>query len=166
MKNNNLWWLAGGAALLFLTTSKGDAEQVANDIDFNTPRGYRNNNPGNIIITSTPWLGEIFPNDGVYKRFVTMPMGYRAMFMNLDAYLKSGYNTIRKIITRWGDPKQDKTGYINFVATRAGVNPDEVVSFGRPTVMKNIAAAIARFENGQEPNLNDVETGYQLYGRI
>lgn len=52
-----------------------------------TPRGLRNNNPGNIRLSSTKYQGEVQPSqDTAFKQFESMAYGYRAIFRT-TAYL-------------------------------------------------------------------------------
>ncbi len=58
----------------------------------NLPRGYRNNNPLNLRISSSSWLGKVADNtDGVFEQFSDIRYGYRAAI-----------KTIRNYITRYG----------------------------------------------------------------
>lgn len=43
------------------------------------PRGLRNNNPGNIRLSTTKWQGEVKGPDPVFCTFRSMPYGYRAL---------------------------------------------------------------------------------------
>lgn len=65
----------------------------------NLPRGYRNNNPGNIRINGDLFQGEIRPSkDKSFKQFETMAYGYRSVFRILSNYRKNyGLDTIRKM---------------------------------------------------------------------
>lgn len=91
------------------------------------PRGYRNNNPGNIRLTSSKWQGLCKEQkDGVFCQFVNLTYGFRAMLKLLDNYyLKHNCIDVRSIISRWapvGDGNNTKA-YINYVAENSGVTP-------------------------------------------
>lgn len=91
------------------------------------PRGYRNNNPGNIRLTSSKWQGLCkTQKDGVFCQFVNLTYGYRAMLKLLDSYyLKHNCIDVRSIISRWapeGDGNNTKA-YIIYVASNCGVTP-------------------------------------------
>jgi Asp-tRNA(Asn)/Glu-tRNA(Gln) amidotransferase A subunit family amidase len=48
-------------------------------------RGLKNNNPGNIRISATKYLGEVQPSqDRSFKQFKEMRYGYRAMFVIIN----------------------------------------------------------------------------------
>lgn len=91
------------------------------------PRGYRNNNPGNIRLTSSKWKGLCKEQkDGVFCQFVNLTYGYRAMLKLLDSYyLKHNCIDVRSIISRWapGGDGNDTKAYINYVASNCGVTP-------------------------------------------
>lgn len=131
-------------------------------------RGLRNNNPGNIRISSTTYLGEIVPSqDKAFKQFESMPYGYRAMFMLLYTYHKRyGLNTIRKMIYRYAPPIENHTdSYVNTVVTLSGVGADKVVNAKDVNVMIPIVAAMSRVENGVNANMEDVKKGWELFIR-
>jgi hypothetical protein len=116
------------------------------------PRGVRNNNPGNIILTSSLWKGEIPKEentDGRFKQFYQYTSGIRATIINLQSYYKKGYRTIRQIISRWAPPSENNTeNYITYVANRCGISPEIPISFNKATVQKIVEAIIIK-ENGK-----------------
>ena len=64
------------------------------------PRGIKNNNPLNIILTNIDWKGKIPKDqntDQKFEQFENIAYGYRAAGRNLDTYFRSGKNTIRKL---------------------------------------------------------------------
>ena len=71
-----------------------------------TPRGLRNNNPGNIRINDDLFQGEVRPSrDKSFKLFETMAYGYRAIFKILRNYLCIyKLDTIRKMVGRSAPP--------------------------------------------------------------
>ena len=65
------------------------------------PLGMRNNNPLNLIATSTNWQGEI-TSTGNFTRFKSYVWGVRAAIKNMISYIDThGRNTILKIIECW-----------------------------------------------------------------
>lgn len=114
-----------------------------------TPRGIRNNNPGNIRASSIVWKGEV-RGDGVFESFESPEMGIRAMGKLIATYRKKyGLTTIRGIITRWAPPTENDTAnYIDRVSNWSGVGADVVVSDDQ---MPRVIAAMVRMENGQCP---------------
>lgn len=93
-------------------------------------RGYRCNNPTNIIYNSkTSWRGEL-PHDPVIEpkfcRFKSPEFGYRAAQKILLSYHKRGLDTIRTIINTFAPPVENDTeAYIKDVAQRVGMDPDD-----------------------------------------
>lgn len=129
------------------------------------PRGLSNNNPGNIRISSDKFQGEVIPSgDKAFKQFESMAYGYRAVFKLLITYYKKyGLKTIRAMISRWAPPVENHTEkYINFVASRAGVSPDQEIDIHNMDLFCNIVAAISYMENGQPADIDEVKTGYDL----
>jgi hypothetical protein len=66
------------------------------------PRGFRNNNPGNLRELKgdkTRWRGERSTDDDAGFEFVSLEYGLRAMIVVLRTYIKrKGLDTIEKII--------------------------------------------------------------------
>ena len=126
-------------------------------------RGYKNRNPGNIILTSEKWKGEIIGNDKRFKTFINIEYGYRAIFIVLQSYFEKGFNTIEKIINRYAPPVENVTeAYINTVCKKTGLKPKDKIDWYNIKDIKNIVAAISFVENGIEPNLSQIEDGYKL----
>ena len=74
------------------------------------PRGLRNNNPGNIRLSDTLYVGEKESNDPEFKQFTSMAYGYRAMFMLLYTYqVRYGLNTIWGMISRYAPENENNT---------------------------------------------------------
>lgn len=115
------------------------------------PRGLRNNNPGNIIITGINWSGEIpitQNTDGHFEQFYSIEKGIRAAAMDIIHDVKNGQDTIRKLITEWAPPTENPTtDYINYVAAGAGQNPDAPLQLTSET-LKRILRVIVNVENG------------------
>ena len=84
------------------------------------PRGIRNNNPLNIRLTATRWVGmRAIQEDKGFCQFVSMAYGWRAAFMLLFFYYyKHGLKTVRDIISRWAPPSDGNNteAYIASVA--------------------------------------------------
>ena len=119
----------------------------------NTPRGIRNNNPGNIVQTANQWQGEVQGNDPKYKTFATPEAGIKAMGDNLLAYQdKYGLNTVSGIVSRWAPATENDTGnYIATVSKALGVKPDDRLNLRDPAVMSKLVGAMIRHENGNQP---------------
>jgi len=120
-----------------------------------SPRGVRNNNPGNIDRTSTPWQGEdrsaaAIAREARFCVFLTPQAGFRALGKTLLTYQrKHGLRTVKEIIGRWAPPVENDTGaYVRQVAAAVGVAPSEVIRLDNPVTLGRLATAIAKHENG------------------
>ena len=69
------------------------------------PRGIRNNNPGNLILTGIKWRGSVpsYKNtDKTFEQFVDYSYGVRAMLMDIiKDVVVDRQNTIRELITEY-----------------------------------------------------------------
>ena len=82
-----------------------------------TPRGIRNNNPGNIRNSdATDWKGEVptmAKRDNTFEEFTDMAHGYRALIKLLQNYrYKHGCKTIADFINRWAPRSENNTSAI------------------------------------------------------
>jgi hypothetical protein len=115
-----------------------------------TPRGIRNNNPGNIKISKQAWKGKVpreKNTDGTFEQFESMTMGVRALMRNLRTYINQGDNTTRKIVSKWAPKNENNvSSYLDYVTRSTGLSPDLRVT---ENDIKAIARAIIYFENGQ-----------------
>lgn len=119
-----------------------------------TPRGIRNNNPGNIEYTGEQWQGlDTPPSDGRFCRFQTPAFGIRAIARVLITYRdRHGINTIRDAINRWAPPAENDTAaYIAHVAAKCGVTPVQPVDLGSYQIARPLVETIILHECGQQP---------------
>lgn len=126
----------------------------------NSPRGIRNNNPGNIR-WGDDWKGLVPKEqrtDKSFCQFITPEYGIRAMIVILRNYQrKHGLNTISGIINRWAPTNENNTqAYIDSVAKSTGVTPDQFVHTDDSRFMMKLLQAIIRHENGEQPYGVDV----------
>lgn len=123
-----------------------------------TPRGIRNNNPGNIDYRkANAWQGRL-PRDldiePRFERFSAPEYGIRAILKLLSNYRRTyGDDTVRKLISRWAPPGENDTGaYVASVARSCNVGADQALPLPLPSdVLLGLAKAIVRHENGQDP---------------
>lgn len=128
-------------------------------------RGYRNNNPCNIRISTDVFQGEVRPSgDKAFKQFETMAYGYRAAFKVLRTYINNyKCDTIRKIISRWAPKNENHTeNYIKVVSERSGIPENDTVYADNREMMIRIVAAMSFVENGREAEMADVIRGWEL----
>lgn len=133
------------------------------------PRGIRNNNPLNIR-KGNNWKGERQPqSDPSFEEFESIQMGLRAGFIILRNYQrislapKMRANTIRKIINRWAPASENNTqAYIDLVAKRSGLNPDELIAFRDKPRMLAVVEAMCFVECGQAIDKEIISSAYDL----
>lgn len=115
-----------------------------------SPRGIRNNNPGNIEFTSIAWRGQV-GSDGRYAVFDTPVNGIRAMLLEIwDSIERDRDNTIRMLVRQWAPPNEnDTSAYVNSVASQINYSADKVLSYQQHAIP--LAQAITRHENGINP---------------
>lgn len=118
-----------------------------------TPRGFRNMNPGNIesggFAESQPGYAG---SDGRFAKFDTMEHGVGAQSALLERYGNKGINTVAGVINRWAPQAENgaATGnYANFVARKIGVNPNAPIDLSNPDTRQRLAYAMSEFENGR-----------------
>lgn len=129
-----------------------------------TPRGIRNNNPGNIDhIAKNNWLGldKNTPSDGRFCRFISPVYGIRALAKLLRNYGSktgekgiggTGIDTVQEVINRWAPPVENNTqSYINSVALHLRVSPVETINLNNESVLVKLCESIITHENGQQP---------------
>jgi len=126
-----------------------------------TPRGIRNNNPGNIDnLAANKWQGLVAnPKEPRFCTFKDPTWGIRALAVTLITYFDkrtakdgSPLDTIEKLINRWAPPQENDTGaYAAAVARAVGVPVDMQIDLHDFYIAKPFVEAIIRHENGQGP---------------
>lgn len=121
----------------------------------NLPRGIRNNNPGNLKISSSAWVGKVPVSentDGVFEQFHYYAYGVRAMIKLIKNYIKAGYNTIDEILYRYAPPGDNNNTelYIQYVDSQARIGRDTVINAGDKGMLSDVIIAMAHFENGRD----------------
>lgn len=131
------------------------------------PRGLRNNNPGNIRVSSSKWAGEIpadMKKDDVFEEFESIDYGYRALIKLLQNYrTKYGCMSVSEMISRFAPENENNTsGYITRVCREMQVPTSYVPDINDKGTMCALAAAISQVENGVPAVMDDVEKGWNL----
>ena len=128
-------------------------------------RGLRNNNPGNIRLSSTRYQGEVDSSDTSFKQFKTMAHGYRAMFVLLYTYQKKHkLHTIEAMISRYAPAVENHTqAYIKAVSEWSGVPATSHITATNGDIMIPVVDAMSRVENGVVAVMSDVEKGWKLF---
>lgn len=119
-----------------------------------TPRGIRNNNPGNIRYNGTAWKGLATPpTDGAFCIFTSAKFGIRALATLLRNYNRFyGIRTIKSIITRFApDTENNTAAYIASVCKATGFTDYAQLDLESADVLLPLIKAIIKHENGQQP---------------
>ena len=111
------------------------------------------------------YKGETESDDAAFKTFASTAWGYRAMFVLLHTYrVRHRIATLRGMIARWAPPSENDTGaYLRTVVRRSGVDPAAEIDTRDGPTMTRIAAAMARVENGVEPDEAEIAEGWRLF---
>ena len=130
-----------------------------------TPRGIRNNNPGNLRRSRDNWQGlRREQTDPQFFQFKTMAFGYRALIKTLQTYRrKHGLQSIAELISRWAPNNENHTqAYIRAVCQDLQVPATYEPDVDDRDTMCDLAAAISRVENGQPADMEEVHAGWEM----
>lgn len=115
-------------------------------------------NPLNIRATSDKWWGQI----GVYKGFVSFESdvyGFRAAFKIILGYIGLGYDTPRKIISKWAPSSEnDVEAYLYFVCNKTCFRLHANLSL-KLSDLRRLVYNMAIYERGKKPVFTDVVDG-------
>lgn len=161
-------WTAGyrigeGTSETTPTTTQTTATTIKPDMS--KARSDRNNNPLNIRFTNIAWQGKKTDgkSDKDFEEFESRDYGWRAAYKNIETKMDRGLNTITKLVSEWAPPTENNTnGYIQFVASKTGIDPNAVLT--REDLPK-IGAAMAAVESGRRDNIDwdDAARGFKFY---
>ena len=130
-----------------------------------TPRGIRNNNPGNLRRSRDNWQG-LRPKqtDPQFFQFTEMKWGYRALIKTLQNYRRvHGLRTLADMIARWAPENENNTAaYVKTVCQDLQVPATYEPDVDDRDTMCALAAAISRVENGLPARMEDVRAGWEL----
>ncbi|MFP3369294.1 structural protein P5 [Pseudomonas sp. SIMBA_068] len=131
-----------------------------------TPRGVRNNNPGNIDFNPrNAWQGQLGLEEGVAKprfaRFDHPENGIRALGKLLINYRGKdgmpgvggkGIDTVLETINRWAPSNENDTqAYASALAKRLGVSTTDPINIKDPATLRGMVLSIIIHENGGNP---------------
>lgn len=140
------------------------AEKTANAAKKQLPRGYRNNNFGNIRKSGDKWKGlAAEQTDPDFFIFTEAKWGYRALLKLLQNYRRSyGCMTIADFIRRWAPPTENATpAYIKTVSAMLQHPSESVIDIEDKDTLCALAAAISHVENGIKANMDDIYMGWE-----
>jgi hypothetical protein len=105
--------------------------------------------------------------DASFRQFKTMEYGYAAMFTLLACYLRTGRNTVDRIIRSWAPPSENNTlSYVGKVERLSGVPRYQALTAGDGERLVRIVAAMAQVENGTAADMAQVKAGFVLQDDI
>ena len=163
--------LIGLGAIVVLSSFANSNETMITDFRSNAkaPRGFRNNNPGNLKKPGTAtWQGTLSYDDKGFAVFSSFLFGVRAMITDLRSKILK-YGNIRKIISVYApaSDNNDVDNYAKTVASWAGFTTTQTLKPNKDT-LKRLVGAMSRFENGRngsgwwEVTAEQFEGGYNL----
>lgn len=120
--------------------------------DPHTPRGVRNNNPGNLKAAETyVWKGQQGADPKGFCIFADPIWGIRAICITWNTYHEQhGCDTMRQYITRWAPASENDTEtYVSYMSTRLAIDPDAHLDIHGLAIP--ILAGLITYENGENP---------------
>ena len=127
-------------------------------------RGFRNNNWLNIRISNNNWQGKRANNtDGEFEQFETPELGIRAATRNIRTYGQRGIQTVKDIISTWAPASENNTAsYIQNVASRMGVDPNQTLDLNDTDTMVKLISAMTISENGRAGDESIIRRGVEM----
>lgn len=137
---------------------------------------FRRNNPMNLRYSErNNWIGQTGQTNG-FCCFQSVEYGFRAAFITLQSYGKSGYNTITKIVTRWAPPAENPTQtYIKYVALRMthlgygelSVDTANIrLDMKNPEVIMDLMMFMTKFESGFDVKVKEIRSMLRPFGLV
>lgn len=166
MSRYKLPWIVTGAITAYLVMKPNETSYRSFLGKQGYPRGIRNNNPGNLILTNIPWRGKV-PNiqntDGQFEQFISFPFGIRAMIKDIFSDINKGNRTLGSLMYEYAPPSENNTeAYISFITNKTGISRNETLTKQKEQT-KRLVQAIAWYENGGNYVLNsDFEQAWSL----
>lgn len=123
------------------------------------------------------WEGQTGQTNG-FCVFASVEYGFRAAFITLKNYGRGGYNTIRKIVTRWAPPSENPTQtYIRYVAVRMAHlgycdsgdwrdMADVRLDMKNPEVIMDLMMFMTRFESGHCIQVKEIRKMLRQFGLV
>ena len=116
-----------------------------------SPRGIRNNNPGNLIYTNIKWNGKLAKEqnkDRRFEMFIAPEYGIRAMIKDLKHDIEKGKNTVPTLISEYAPKHENNTGaYIATVCRDLKVKQTAKLLPTKNT-LRLLILSISKVENG------------------
>ena len=126
-------------------------------------RADRTKNPLNIRFNeNNDWIGQTGQDSG-FSSFTNESFGYRAADRVLNSYGRSGVSTVRDTISRFAPPSENDTdNYIDFIAQRTGLNPDDQIDLSDQNTRATLLAAMAKMESNTDITPGELLTSIDM----
>lgn len=155
--------LQGNQAAETVGAGKG-VDAQGNPVPLTTPVAPASPAPASTAPLGNNNPGALMPG-GKLASYPDMQTGLQALDQNLQNYHKQGVNTLSGVINKWAPPGQNDTqAYINDVAGRLGIKPDQPIDLSNPVQRQAIGTAIALHENGPSAVFGAPQQPKPVYG--
>lgn len=115
-----------------------------------SPRGIRNNNPGNLNYAGQEGSEKEGGPGGRFAVFTSMEQGISAMVTQLKLYQSRGVDTIEKIISKYAPSSENDTaGYIKALSQSTGKDANEKLNLDDFKQLLPLLKGIISHENGK-----------------
>ncbi|CAI1516751.1 hypothetical protein [Serratia entomophila] len=133
-----------------------------------SPRGIRNNNPGNLNYVGQAGASKEGGENGRFAVFGSMTDGIAALYKQIQLYFKRGTDTISEIVNKYA-PASDNNNvmaYINSLVKATGKGAHESLGSADMSTIFNLLKGIINHENGKGyVSDNDIMRGIQVGAR-
>lgn len=126
-----------------------------------TPRGIRNNNPGNLNFVGQAGATKESGPGGRFAVFRSPSQGISALAKQLQLYGSRGNNTLSGIVNKFapGSDGNNTAAYVAALSGSTGFKPNQSLNLNDPSVVGPLVTAIIKHENGSDPYTKSMEAG-------
>jgi len=118
--------------------------------DMRSPRGIRNNNPGNLNYAGQEGAKKEGGSNGRFAVFKTMQDGIIALAKQLQIYASRGIDSISAIISKYAPPGENNTkAYIDAIAKKLGIGANTKLNLNDNATLRALIEGISTVENGR-----------------
>lgn len=119
--------------------------------DNSSPRGIRNNNPGNLNFAGQAGATKEGGENGRFAVFESMRDGISALYRQIQLYFSRGVNTIESVVNKYApaDDNNNVQAYIKQLVGATGKQADEKLSGEDTETVFKLIRGIINHENGK-----------------
>lgn len=135
-----------------VTPFRNNADSKGSSIPPDTsPRGIRNNNPGNLNYVGQSGATKESGENGRFAVFESMRDGISALYKQIQLYLSRGVNTIESVVNKYApaDDNNNVQAYIRQLVGATGKQADEKLSGEDTETVFKLIRGIINHENGK-----------------